>query len=49
LALTTFADRRDAEEAITPQHYVFLISGRGVYFPDPNGHWLEITRPYGSG
>ena len=24
--------------------------GRGVYFPDPSGHWLEIiTRPYGSG
>lgn len=24
--------------------------GRGVYFPDPDGHWLEIiTRPYGSG
>jgi catechol 2,3-dioxygenase-like lactoylglutathione lyase family enzyme len=24
--------------------------GRGVYFPDPNGHNLEIiTRPYGSG
>jgi catechol 2,3-dioxygenase-like lactoylglutathione lyase family enzyme len=24
--------------------------GRGVYFPDPNGHSLEIlTRPYGSG
>jgi catechol 2,3-dioxygenase-like lactoylglutathione lyase family enzyme len=23
--------------------------GRGVYFPDPNGHMLEIlTRPYGS-
>ncbi|MEU9677990.1 MULTISPECIES: VOC family protein [Streptomyces] len=22
--------------------------GRGVYFPDPGGHWLElITRPYG--
>ncbi|MFH8884640.1 VOC family protein [Streptomyces californicus] len=22
--------------------------GRGVYFPDPSGHWLElITRPYG--
>ena len=22
--------------------------GRGVYFADPNGHWLEIiTRPYG--
>ena len=24
--------------------------GRGVYFPDPDGHQLEvITRPYGSG
>lgn len=24
--------------------------GRGCYFADPNGHWLEIlTRPYGSG
>lgn len=24
--------------------------GRGTYFADPNGHWLEIiTRPYGSG
>ena len=24
--------------------------GRGVYFPDPDGNWLEIiTRPYGSG
>jgi catechol 2,3-dioxygenase-like lactoylglutathione lyase family enzyme len=24
--------------------------GRGTYFPDPNGHNLEIlTRPYGSG
>ena len=24
--------------------------GRGVYFPDPSGHYLEIlTRPYGSG
>ena len=23
--------------------------GRGFYFPEPNGHWLEvITRPYGS-
>ncbi|MEU2998393.1 VOC family protein [Streptomyces sp. NPDC006863] len=22
--------------------------GRGLYFPDPGGHWLElITRPYG--
>jgi len=24
--------------------------GRGCYFADPDGHWLEIiTRPYGSG
>ena len=24
--------------------------GRGLYFNDPNGHFLEIiTRPYGSG
>jgi catechol 2,3-dioxygenase-like lactoylglutathione lyase family enzyme len=24
--------------------------GRGVYFQDPNGHFLEVlTRPYGSG
>jgi extradiol dioxygenase family protein len=24
--------------------------GRGCYFADPSGHWLEIiTRPYGSG
>jgi hypothetical protein len=24
--------------------------GRGFYFEDPNGHFLEvITRPYGSG
>jgi catechol 2,3-dioxygenase-like lactoylglutathione lyase family enzyme len=24
--------------------------GRGVYFPDPSGHYMEIlTRPYGSG
>lgn len=22
--------------------------GKGVYFPDPSGHWMElITRPYG--
>lgn len=74
-----------AEQAITPQHYAFLIGeadfdavlgrirergldhwadparrqpgeintrdgGRGVYFPDPDGHLLEVlTRPYGSG
>lgn len=71
------------DEAITPQHYAFLVSekefdagferiqragvpywadparrlpgqinhndgGRGVYFLDPSGHYLEIiTRPYG--
>ena len=24
--------------------------GRGLYWPDPDGHWLEIiTQPYGSG
>lgn len=78
-------DFLDSGNAITPQHYAFLVSeeefdqiygrilerdlphwadpaksragqintndgGRGVYFPDPDGHLLEIiTRPYGSG
>lgn len=78
-------DYLDAEDAITSQHYAFLVGesdfddifarirardlpywadpgqrrageinhndgGRGVYFPDPDGHLLEIiTRPYGSG
>jgi catechol 2,3-dioxygenase-like lactoylglutathione lyase family enzyme len=78
-------DFADAEGAIRPQHYAFLIGeadfdavlgrireraldhwadpmrhrpgeinhndgGRGVYFPDPDGHYLEvITRAYGSG
>jgi catechol 2,3-dioxygenase-like lactoylglutathione lyase family enzyme len=78
-------DYVNAEGAIAPQHYAFLVSedgfteifdrivnkgldywaeprqvgpgeinrrdgGRGVYFPDPDGHKLEIlTRPYGSG
>ena len=72
-------------DAVTPQHYAFLISeaefdeifgrvqerelaywadpmrshpgeinrrdgGRGIYFEDPDGHFLEVlTRPYGSG
>jgi catechol 2,3-dioxygenase-like lactoylglutathione lyase family enzyme len=36
------------------QHHPNAINhwngGRGVYFPDPSGHYLEIlTRPYGSG
>ena len=78
-------DFADAEGAIRPHHYAFLISeaefdavlgrikdrglgywadprgsrpgeinhndgGRGVYFRDPDGHYLEvITRSYGSG
>jgi catechol 2,3-dioxygenase-like lactoylglutathione lyase family enzyme len=78
-------DYHEAEGAVAPQHYAFLIGeeefdavygriterglehwadpgqsrpgeinhhngGRGVYFPDPDGHLLEvITRPYGSG
>jgi len=78
-------DYLEAEGAVAPQHYAFLIGedefdavyrriterdlehwadparsrpgeinrhdgGRGVYFPDPDGHLLEvITRPYGSG
>jgi catechol 2,3-dioxygenase-like lactoylglutathione lyase family enzyme len=78
-------DFMEADGAITPQHYAFLVSeqefdeifnrireknitywadpqanrpgeinhrdgGRGLYFEDPNGHYLEIlTRPYGSG
>jgi catechol 2,3-dioxygenase-like lactoylglutathione lyase family enzyme len=33
-----------------PEHINHWDDGRGVYFPDPNGHNLEIiTRPYGSG
>jgi hypothetical protein len=33
-----------------PQEINHNDGGRGVYFPDPDGHFLEvITRPYGSG
>ena len=33
-----------------PQQINRNDGGRGVYFTDPNGHFLEaITRPYGSG
>jgi catechol 2,3-dioxygenase-like lactoylglutathione lyase family enzyme len=33
-----------------PQQINHNDGGRGVYFPDPDGHFLEvITRPYGSG
>jgi hypothetical protein len=29
---------------------IITTVGRGFYFEDPNGHFLEvITRPYGSG
>ena len=33
-----------------PQEINHNDGGRGVYFPDPDGHLLEvITRPYGGG
>jgi catechol 2,3-dioxygenase-like lactoylglutathione lyase family enzyme len=33
-----------------PREVNYGDGGRGVYFPDPDGHFLEvITRPYGSG
>lgn len=33
-----------------PQEINHNDGGRGVYFPDPDGHFLEvITRPYGGG
>ncbi len=36
--------------ATQPQEINRRDGGRGCYFPDPDGHWLEIlTRPYGSG
>jgi catechol 2,3-dioxygenase-like lactoylglutathione lyase family enzyme len=36
--------------ATRPQEINTNDGGRGCYFPDPTGHWLEIlTRPYGSG
>jgi len=36
--------------ASRPQEINTNNGGRGCYFPDPSGHWLEIlTRPYGSG
>jgi catechol 2,3-dioxygenase-like lactoylglutathione lyase family enzyme len=78
-------DFYETEDAITSQHYAFLVGeaefapiferirerkltywadpakeqagklnhrdgGKGLYFEDPDGHFLEIlTRPYGSG
>jgi hypothetical protein len=42
--LTYWADHQ-REDAGQINHY---DGGRGVYFTDPNGHFLEvITRPYG--
>jgi len=44
--LEIFADPH-AQQAGEINHH---DGGRGVYWADPDGHWLEIiTRPYGSG
>lgn len=46
LGLDHWADPRRARPGEINRH----DGGRGVYFPDPDGHFLEvITRPYGSG
>lgn len=42
--LDYFADPRGNEKGRINHHF----GGRGVYWADPDGHWLEIiTRPYG--
>jgi catechol 2,3-dioxygenase-like lactoylglutathione lyase family enzyme len=44
--LSHWADPRGARPGEINHH----DGGRGVYFQDPSGHYLEIiTRPYGSG
>jgi catechol 2,3-dioxygenase-like lactoylglutathione lyase family enzyme len=44
--VTHFADPGGQRRAEINHH----DGGRGAYFADPSGHWLEIlTRPYGSG
>ncbi|CAN7151829.1 VOC family protein [Phenylobacterium sp. LjRoot219] len=44
--LTYWADPMKAKPGEINTHF----GGRGVYFDDPAGHFLEIiTRPYGSG
>lgn len=44
--LAYWADPAKAEKGAINRH----DGGRGVYFEDPSGHFLEIiTRPYGSG
>jgi catechol 2,3-dioxygenase-like lactoylglutathione lyase family enzyme len=46
LGLDYWADPRRTKPGEINHH----DGGRGVYFPDPDGHYLEvITRPYGSG
>jgi catechol 2,3-dioxygenase-like lactoylglutathione lyase family enzyme len=43
--LAYYADPAGKEKGQINHHF----GGRGVYWADPNGHWLEIiTRPYGS-
>ena len=43
--LSYWADPAQRQPGEINHHY----GGRGVYFPDPDGHFLEIiTRPYGS-
>lgn len=43
--LDYFADPAGKEKGRINHHF----GGRGVYWADPDGHWLEIiTRPYGS-
>ena len=40
----------DPNGSLPGEIYHNRAGGRGVYFPDPDGHFLEIiTRPYGSG
>ena len=46
LGLDYWADPRQTKPGEINRH----DGGRGVYFPSPDGHFLEvITRPYGSG
>jgi catechol 2,3-dioxygenase-like lactoylglutathione lyase family enzyme len=43
--LDYFADPAGRQKGEINHHH----GGRGVYWADPDGHWLEIiTRPYGS-
>jgi catechol 2,3-dioxygenase-like lactoylglutathione lyase family enzyme len=45
LGLTYWADPARKQKGVINTHF----GGRGVYFEDPGGHFLEIiTRPYGN-